>query len=160
MTTILGSNEGTARVAVTRAFSGGGRTDHIVRDVMAAISVLTSVLRCHSQVDLLQGGGLVAFVDESAPTSHGGNHSSVRICRVRWQTGGGDLVGEGDWLGQAEDGVVVVNSLAVPVRMVDDLSNINPVVHAVRDTVLSKKNADAGGGRAHLDKPARLTIVQ
>merc|ERR1719273_1631353 len=50
---------------------------------------------------------------------------------------------------QAEDGVVVVNSLAVPVRMVDDLRNINPVVHAVRDAVLSKKNADTGCGRAH-----------
>ena len=112
---------------------------------MAAVSVFTSALRCHGQVDLLQGGGLVAFVDESAPTSHGGNHSCIRGCRVRWQTGGGDLVGEGDWLGQAEDGVVVVNSLAVPVRMVDDLRNIYPVVHAVRDAVLSKKNADALG---------------
>ena len=147
MTTILRSNEGSTRVAVTRAFPGGGRTDHVVRDVMAAISVLTSALRCHGQVDLLQGGGLVAFVDESAPTSHGGNNSCVSGCRVRWQTGGGDLVGEGDWLGQAEDGVVVVNSLAVPVRMFDDLSNINPVVHAVRDAVLSEKNADSGGGK-------------
>ena len=60
LTTILGSNEGSTRVAVTRAFSGGGRTDHIVRDVMVAVSVLTSALRCHGQVDPLQGGVLVA----------------------------------------------------------------------------------------------------
>ena len=112
---------------------------------MAAVSVLTSALRCHGQVDLLQGGGLVAFVDESAPTSHSGNYSCIRGCRVRWQTGGSDLVGEGDWLGQAEDGVVVVNCWPVPVRMVDDLRYVSRFDHAVRGVVLPEENLDVGG---------------
>ena len=112
---------------------------------MAAISVLTSGLCCHGQVDLLQGGGLVAFVDESAPTGHGGNHSCISGCRVRWQTGGGDLFVELDWLGKAEDSVVVVNCWPVPVRMVDNLRYVSRFGHAVSGVVLPEENLDVGG---------------
>merc|ERR1712240_133878 len=116
--------------------------------VMLPYALLHSVLRRHGDVDLLQGGGLVASAAQSAPTGHGGQHSCVCGSGVRWQTGGGDLVGEGDCLREAEDGVVVVRCSAVVVRVVDDLSNINPVEHAVRDVVLSEENSDVGGGGA------------
>ena len=93
----------------------------------------------------MQGGGLVASAAERPPPGHGGQHSRVRGSGVRWQAGGGDLVGEGDCLREAEDGVVVVRCSAVVVRVVDDLGNIDPVEHAVRDVVLSEENSDAGG---------------
>ena len=163
MATILWSNEGPTRVSCADAFSCGGSTDHIVRDVPAlcaeaAPSVAAIALRCHRQVDLLQGWRLVAFGFEFAPSGCSSKYSCICGCSVRWQTGGGDLFVEFDWLGKAEDGVVVVNCWPVPVRMVDDLSHINPVVHAVRDAVLSEKNADAGSGIVFLDKAPCLSI--
>ena len=150
MATILWSNEGAARVSCADAFSCGGSTDHIVRDVPAlcaeaAPSVAAIALRCHRQVDLLQGWRLVAFGFEFAPSGCSSKYSCICGCSVRWQTGGGDLFVELDWLGKAEDSVVVVNCWPVPVGMVDDLRYVSRFDHAVRGVVLPEENLDVGG---------------
>merc|ERR1719270_103590 len=87
LATILWSNKGAARVSCADAFSCGGSTDHILRDVPAprseaAPSVAAIALRCHGQVDLLQGWRLVAFSFEFSPSGCSGRYSCISGCSV------------------------------------------------------------------------------
>ena len=106
---VLGGNEWTARISLARVLSRVSGADHVGSD--AAIGLVAHGIGGHSDVDLLQGGGLVASAAEGAPTSDGGKDTSVSGTQVSWKTCRAHFVGECDRRRQTKDGVVVVSSL-------------------------------------------------
>ena len=55
-------------------------------------------------------------------------------------TGGGNRGGEGDWLNQLQDGVVILECVAVVLRVVSDLLDGHDGVAVVINPVLTKEN--------------------
>ena len=146
---VLWGNEWTAGISRASVLSGVSGADHVGSDCIKnmfffSIGVVALGVGGHSDVNLLQDVGPVAFAAESAPASDGGKDTSVSGTQVSWKTCGPHFVGECDSLGQTKDGVVVVKSTGLEFGVVDDLRNpvLEPVGHSVGNVMLSKKHSD------------------
>ena len=117
----------------------------------STVGLATVAVLLDGDLDLPQSGWLVAARAGCSPPRHGGLPPAVQLAGGAGQTGGAHRGAELDWLGQGQDGEVVVQIVAVVVGVVGDLGEADPGEQLVVNPVLAHQDgdgADVGAGRA------------
>ena len=124
----------------------------IVRRVLPgdgpAVGRVALVVGLDGDGHLLELVGLVTTRRRGPPPADYRHLLSEVLAGPGGQTGGADVLGKGDGLGQGQDGEVIVQSAGVVLRVVSDGGEAPSVKVVVIDLVLANQDGDGGGGLA------------